>query len=291
MLHNATRLAWLTTLVLFGCSDASEPIAPQTLEAAALRSSAPAAALNPAAPKLIVSVADAMGDAFGTVPFDVSRMDLIFDRTTGAYELTVRTHPSGPFRGTLRININLYNLDALIPFYDNDVGNTFNVSSPVSTLVLSGPFSALRLWQPGQRVNTNSLFAGAPLPPGSLLFRSSVLALPSCGFLCGEDVIAFANLAQPAIVEVFESSDQVSLLQDEVNDLLAHGVLSPDQADGLLTKLAAILEKIANGQVKAASNQLNAFSNQVSAFANAGVLTSAQATHLLNAAAYAAAQL
>lgn len=291
MLHKATRLAWLTTLVLFGCSDATEPTSPQTLEAAALRSSVPAAALDPAAPKLIVSVSDAMGDAYGTVPFDVSRMDLIFDRTTGAYELTVRTYPGGPFLGTFRVNINLYNIDALIPFYDNDVGNAFNLSSPVSTLVLSGPYSALKFWQPGQRVNTNSLFSGAPLPPGSTLFRSSVLALPSCGFLCGEDVIAFATLAQPAIVERFDSSDQVSMLQDEVNDLLAQGVLSPDEAQGLLAKLAAILDKIERGQVKPASNQLGAFSNQVSAFARTGVLTAAQAQRLLDGAAYAASQL
>jgi hypothetical protein len=36
---------------------------------------------------------------------------------------------------------------------------------------------------------------------------------------------------------------------------------------------------------------LGAFSNQVSAFANAGVLTEAQAKRLMDAAAYAAAQL
>jgi hypothetical protein len=113
----------------------------------------------------------------------------------------------------------------------------------------------------------------------------------ACGASCPEDVISFADLSQPAIVEVFESTDQLGLLQEEVNDLLALGVLSPDQADGLLTKLAAILDKIAKGQLKAASNQLGAFANQVSAFANAGVLTAAQAKHLMDAAAYAAAQL
>ncbi len=291
MLHNATRLAWLTTLVLFGCSDASEPTAPQTLEAAALRSSAPAAALNPAAPKLIVSVADAMGDALNGMSVDVSRMDLIFDRTTGAYEITVRTDPSGPFSGTFQLNVNLYNVDRLSWFTDSDPGNGFVLSSPLPTIVLPGTAQLLRFWQPGERVNTNS-YGGTPKPPWVKFYRSSVIRLSEpCSNFCVEDMIAFANLAQPAIVEVFESSDQVSLLQDEVTDLLAQGVLSPDQADGLLTKLAAILERIANGRVKAASNQLNAFSNQVSAFANAGVLTAAQATHLLNAAAYAAAQL
>jgi hypothetical protein len=80
VLHNATRLAWLSTLVLFGCSDATEPTSPPPLDVAVLRSSVPAAALNPAAPKLIVSVPDAMGDVFGVTPFDIARMDLIFDR-------------------------------------------------------------------------------------------------------------------------------------------------------------------------------------------------------------------
>ncbi|MFA6165263.1 MAG: hypothetical protein WC700_01470 [Gemmatimonadaceae bacterium] len=259
------------------------------MDAAVARSAVSASALGPGAPKLIVSVTDAMGDAIGSVPFDVSRMDLIFDRTTGAYEITIRTHPSGPFIGAFRINLNLFNIDALS--YFKDTGNDFNLSSPVPTLVLSGPSSLLTLWQPGEHVNTNSLFPGAPNPPGSSVFRSGVGELPLCGFLCREDLIAFVNLAQPAIVEVLESSDQVGLLQEEVNDLIAQGVLSPAQAEGLLAKLAAILDKIEKGQLKAASNQLGAFSNQVSAFANAGLLTEAQAKHLMDAAAYAAAQL
>jgi hypothetical protein len=275
--------------VLFGCSDATEPTSPPPLDVAVLRSSVPAAALNPAAPKLIVSVPDAMGDVFGVTPFDIARMDLIFDRTTGAYEITVRTHAGRPFDGAFRINVNLYNVDA--PYYFSDALNDFNLTSPASTLVLSGAYFALRFWQPGQRVYTNSLFPGAPKPPGISWYRGGASVLPMSCYLCQEDLFAFVDLSQPAIVEVFESSDQVSTLQDEVADLLAQGVLSPDQADGLLTKLAAILDKIEKGQLKAAANQLGAFSNQVSAFANAGVLTEAQAKRLMDAAAYAAAQL
>lgn len=285
-----TRLVWLSTLVLFGCSDAPQPTSPQLSEVAVARSVAPGAALGTTASRLIVSIPDAMGDMYPGTSIDVSRFDLLFDRTTGAYEITVGTYASGPFVGTFRINVNFYNIDAL-SFFQRTYGNTFTLAGPVSVMKLTGTAPLLTLWQPGHRVNTNSLFPLAPLPPNSTMFRSQVWALPTCGFLCGEDLIAFPIFAQPAIVEVFSTTDEMNALQDAVAVLLAEGVLTADQADGLLTKLAAILEKIANGQTKAAKNQLSAFVNQVNAFVNAGVLTAAQAQPLLNGAAYAASQL
>jgi hypothetical protein len=140
----------------------------------------------------------------------------------------------------------------------------------------------------GNRVYTNSL-AGTPNPPGVSLFRSSV---SDEGLFTSEDVIAFADLAQPATVAAFLSpAEQVGQMLEEVKGLVASGILTRSQANGLLAKLAAIQAKIERGQSGAARNQLGEFGNQAEAFGRAGVLPQNEAQHLLDEAVSAAVQL
>jgi hypothetical protein len=100
--------------------------------------------------------------------------------------------------------------------------NDFDLTSPTDSILLIGRAGELTTWQIGDQVYTNSL-AGTPNPPGVSLFRSAVGI--DGGF--SEDVIAFADLAQPATVAmaVVRPEDQVSHILDELEGLIASGAL------------------------------------------------------------------
>ena len=69
-----------------------------------------------------------------------------------------------------------------------------------------------------------------------------------------------------------------------MNDLLAAGTLTQDQADGLVNKLQQVRAKLDTDQREAAGNQMGAFAHQAEGFVAAGVLTSEQAQPLIDAA-------
>ena len=142
-----------------------------------------------------VLVADPARDKSG--PIDVLEMVLRFDSVSGAYQVDLTASPTAPFSGDFRININLFNIDAGSLF--QDVVNDYSLSSPRTTITLTGISPALTDWTVGDRVHTNSLF-GTPDPPGSTLYRTSVMSVPF-GWLTNEDYVAFATGAQPAVVE------------------------------------------------------------------------------------------
>jgi hypothetical protein len=163
-------------------------------------------------------------------------MVMNFDDVTGSYEITLTADAAHPFVGTFRININLFNPDAATVF--KDVSNDFSLTSPTTTMTLSGSDLALTTWQVGQRVFTNSL-AGTPNPPGTSLFRSSVNNFP-LSFLTNEDVIAFQDLALPAIIElnvvpvdidIKPGSDPSSINCDNVKGVIPVAILTTDQFD------------------------------------------------------------
>ena len=76
----------------------------------------------------------------------------------------------------------------------------------------------------------------------------------------------------------------IEALAGQVNDLLAAGTLTQDQADGLLNKLQQVRAKLAADQREAAGQQMEAFVHQVEGFVNASVLTAEQAQPLIDAA-------
>jgi hypothetical protein len=74
------------------------------------------------------------------------------------------------------------------------------------------------------------------------------------------------------------------LLVDEVETLVAAGVLNKGQGNALVAKLEAAIKKLQEGDVNAAANQLQAFINQVNALINGGVLSLAQGEALIDSA-------
>jgi hypothetical protein len=251
---------------------------------------APAQALSPTTAKYTVSVIDPINDRYGAdFLIDVSRMDLTFDPGSGNYEIVLRTHPGFPFIGVFRININLFNVDAGSFF--SDAVNDFDLTSPTDSILLTGSAAELTTWQSGDQVYTNSL-AGTPNPPGATLFRSAVGSIDG-GFLTAEDVIAFADLSEPALVALvgLTPAQRVSRMLGEIEELVASGALARSKANGLLAKLTAVQAKIEGGRLVAASNQLKAFTKQVEAFSRTGALSQSDAQHLLDEAMSVASQL
>jgi len=147
-------------------------------------------------------VEDPVADHTGSV--DVVRMVFEFDDGTGDYEIVLRADEANPFVGSFRVNINLFNPDvgttAQFPAFFQDALNDFSLGGTEQTeLRLTGSDPALTNWGTGDRVFTNSL-AGTGNPDGTSLFRSSVVDAAG-GFLTNEDVIAFGDLSQPAVVQ------------------------------------------------------------------------------------------
>ena len=207
-----------------------------------------------------ISVVDPLADHTG--PVDVVGMVMDFDPLTGDYEIVLRSDSAAPFDSDFRVNINLFNPDDQSVF--RDTVNDFSLSEPTTTLNLVGTSDALKGWEIGDRVFTNSL-AGTPNPPGTTLYRSGVSGFP-VEFLTNEDVIAFSDLSQPAFVESLSPQIRASRLMSEVEALVQNNALTQDQADGLLNKLRAVISSLEDGRVRPAVNQLNAFINQVEAF-------------------------
>jgi PKD repeat protein len=195
MMRHSPFLFCATASVAFavGCVDHGVT-APQPL----LQS--PLGLVTSSALPLTFSVLDPVGDQTG--PVDVVSMVLNFDNATGQYEIVLTADAAHPFVGDFRININLYNQDLGTtnpdPAFFGDAGNDFSLSVPTTTITLTGTSTSLVAWAAAHRVFTNSL-AGTGNPDGVTLFRSTVLGLPF-EFLTNEDVIAFQDLARPAII-------------------------------------------------------------------------------------------
>ena len=79
-------------------------------------------------------------------------------------------------------------------------------------------------------------------------------------------------------------NDPIASLIDQVEALIAGGVLSQNQGAGLLDKIQEASAKIDAGQTAAACNQLNSFINQVNGFITNGTLTPAQGQPLIDTA-------
>ena len=99
--------------------------------------------------------------------------------------------------------------------------------------------------------------------------------------------VPVGNFAQNVAIGTFVPEpevDPIESLIDQVEALVAAGVLTQSQGDGLLDKIQQISAKIEAGQTAAACNQLSSLINQVSGFISNGTLTPDQGQPLLDAA-------
>lgn len=253
--------------------------------------------LSPTETLLTFAVIDPTGDNTGDI--DLLKMETDFNPATGDYEIRLEADPASPFLADFRVNINMFNVDDATFFLD--VLNDFDLASATTTLTLSGNSSQLTGWEEGDNVHTNSLcnrgpnssfFCSTfdvPNPPGVSLFRSSVSSFPS-GFLSNEDVIAFLDYAQTAVVEELTAQLRTDRLASDVQSLVDAGILGQDPADGLLEKLDELSGKIDAGKTRAAINQMRAFTNQVNGLVP-NQLTPVQAQELIDRAEAVIAQL
>ncbi len=160
----------------------------------------------------IVSFTDPVGDQTGTI--DVTGMVMTFRHDDGHFKIDLTADKDHPFFGEFRVDINLFNSDALKPshsffsavckncavFDPNTNDSDFNLLVPTTTLTLkTGHRNALKHWHVGDRVAISS-FAGLGNPPGSSLFRSAVAGLPST-FLTNEDTIGYNNITADGVTD------------------------------------------------------------------------------------------
>lgn len=80
---------------------------------------------------------------------------------------------------------------------------------------------------------------------------------------------------------------QITLIIDQVNDLLSTNVLSKGNGNALLVKLNHALSSLNAGNKTAAINQLKAFINQINSFKKSGRLMNSQSELLIDAANHA----
>lgn len=136
-------------------------------------------ALRPAnAAELGFSYTDSIGES--GVSIDVSGLDFVFEKSSGAYTIHVFATAAKPFLGNFRINVNLFNPDtgtsAPNPSFFLDTVNDFTLTSPTTSQTLTGMNSRLLSWDLGDRVAIGS--AGLGNPTGTTAFGSGVYLLP-----------------------------------------------------------------------------------------------------------------
>ena len=93
------------------------------------------------------------------------------------------------------------------------------------------------------------------------------------------------------IVQPAPPSQQVALLDQGIQDLVAAGSLAPGVATALSAQLAAVQQALGSDNNTAASNVLGAFINALSAMLRTGRLTDAEATSLIAGAGRVVNQL
>jgi len=118
---------------------------------------------------------------------------------------------------------------------------------------------------------------------------SEPAAINQAGQVVGRSVTRFVTYPEnfdfrAVLWRPMTTPEWIEALAGQVNDLLAAGTLTQDQADGLLNKLQQVRAKLDADQREAAGQQMEAFVHQVEGFVNASVLTSELAQPLIDAA-------
>jgi hypothetical protein len=83
---------------------------------------------------------------------------------------------------------------------------------------------------------------------------------------------------------VLTPREGIAGLIENVKALVGAGILNHGQGNGLIAKLEAAMQRLAQGNTQTAVNQLQAFINQMTTFISAGTVPSAQGQPLIDAA-------
>jgi pullulanase/glycogen debranching enzyme len=86
-------------------------------------------------------------------------------------------------------------------------------------------------------------------------------------------------------VELAPAQERIGYLIEDVESLVAQGVLNNGQGNSLIAKLEDAIKKLSAGQPKTAVNRLNAFINEVMSLIAEGTLTPEQGQPLIDVAA------
>lgn len=157
---------------------------------------------------LSFSFTDPVGDAFlfpgETGPAtDVLGLFFTFESDTGAYEITMTSSADNPFIGDVRINVNLFNPDtgttALNPSFFQDVVNDFSLTTPSTTITLTGSNPNLLAWEAGDRVAACAGPGGIiPEACSASLGHPDGISAFSTGVINTEFGVPFVNIARDA---------------------------------------------------------------------------------------------
>ena len=210
------------------------------------------------------------GDPAPKGQVDVTSVVVVFESTTGTYEITVSTDPSGPFFGSQRVNLNTFNPDTGSSEEDPAIFNRnpiLDTATPTTSVVITGTNTRLMSWKAGDRVAANSDTFGNPNgPSGISSFRSQVIDWPVVpGELKGDYFGVEAG--QYAVIELVPP-DPVAVLQ-----MLRVDVAEIGPGSSLADKVAIAQAYYAVPDVQATCATLTDFVSQVRAQANKKKLT------------------
>lgn len=149
---------------------------------------------------------------------DFAGFDMVFDNSTGAYEIKVFADSAKPFHDNVRLNINMYNetvsgtyiSGTSILFSDNL--NDLNLANSTTQLTLTGQNSLLTSWNEGDSIllaQSSPGFAsgiydnvgeGVPLTGDSLPITTplyttvSAVPIPAAAWLFGSALLGLAGI-------------------------------------------------------------------------------------------------
>ena len=177
--------------------------------------------------------ADRVGDVFsfpgavGPVT-DLLGLVFIFDNATGAYKVIITASSANPFIGDFRFNLNLFNPNtgSTATEFFTDQLNDFSLSTPSTSITLTGSDAKLLAWQAGDQVAAcegPGCKGGLGQPSGVPAFGSGVInfqgGLPPSGQLIARD--SFQS-SPPAMI----LPDDVTLSTGDLDAVFANGCRS-----------------------------------------------------------------
>ena len=206
------------------------------------------------------------------------------DSSTVTIDYTMSDDSGAPSSSTLTITVNgandqpfLVNAIADVEANEDDPDEVIDVSSTFDDVDVD---DTLTLSVSG---NTNVSLVSATIVGGNLVLDylpdqsgtgDITIRATDSGGLFVEDTFT---------VTVLSAQEQMELIQQDVQDLVAADVLNGGQGNSLTTKLDAATGSLDRGKITTGVNQLNALINQINAFIKTGKLSESDGQALIDA--------